>query len=227
MRLRLFDRIRRLAHFRRPPAGTASGVSGAQGRHRRGRRRGPATAPDSPGFPGGPDSAGGPDPARGHAPASGEWSAPGGPPGEVAHTASPWPGSSPISEAPVGPATPAAPGGPAGPWADHRVSGTRRDGRGAGGALRGGQGADPRGARRCRRGRLGRGRQTGAGAPVARSAGTKRRSPPWRNPQQRACRIPGRMSWPGSRRASRASPTAPGDLPGGPAGRPRRPGCPT
>ena len=124
MRLRLFDRIRRLAHFRRPPAETASGVSGAQGRHRRGRRRGPATAPGSPGFPGGPDSAGGPDPARGHAPASGEWSAPGGPPGEVAHTASPWPGSSSISEAPV---PSAAPGGPAGPWADHRVSGTRRD----------------------------------------------------------------------------------------------------
>ena len=127
MRLRLFDRIRRLAHPRRPPAETASGVSGAQGRHRRGRRRGPATAPGSPGFSGGPGSAGGPDPARGHAPASREWSAPGGPPGEVAHTASPWPGSSPTSEAPVASATPAAPGGPAGPWADHRVSGTRQD----------------------------------------------------------------------------------------------------
>ena len=124
MRLRLFDRIRRLAASRRPPAETASGVSGTQGRHRRGRRRGPATAP---GFPGGPGSAGGPDPARGHAPASGERSAPGGPPGEVAHTASPWPGSSPISEAPVAPATPAAPGGPAGPRADHRMSGTRQD----------------------------------------------------------------------------------------------------
>jgi hypothetical protein len=123
MRLRLFDRIRRLAHFRRPSAEAASGVSGAQGRHRRGRRLGPATAPGSPGFPSGPGSASGTDPARGHAPASGEWSAPGGPPGEVAHTASPWPGSSPISEAPVA----SAPGGPAGTWADHRVSGTRRD----------------------------------------------------------------------------------------------------
>ena len=34
MRLRLFDRIRRLARFRRPPADAAE-VSGAQGRHRR------------------------------------------------------------------------------------------------------------------------------------------------------------------------------------------------
>ena len=40
--------------------------------------------------------------------------------------------------------------------------------RGVRGALRGGQGADPRGAPRCRRGRLGRGHQTGAGG--ARSA---------------------------------------------------------
>ena len=63
MRLRLFDRIRRLAHFRRPPPDAAE-VSGAQGRHRRSRRPGPATAP-----------------------ASGEWPAPGGPPGELAHTA--------------------------------------------------------------------------------------------------------------------------------------------
>ncbi len=134
MRLRLFDRIRRLAHFRRPPAETTSGVSGAQGRHRRGR--GPATAPGSPSLhggpgdsssPGGPGSAGGPDPAHGHARASGEWPAPGGAPGELAHTAVPWPGSSPISEAPVAPGTPAAPGAPARPWADHRVSGTRRD----------------------------------------------------------------------------------------------------
>jgi len=41
MRLRLFDRIRRLAHSRRPPAEGTLGVSGAQGRHRRGRPRGP------------------------------------------------------------------------------------------------------------------------------------------------------------------------------------------
>jgi hypothetical protein len=125
MRLRLFDRIRWLAHPRRPPADSA-GASGVQGRHRRGRRRGPATAPASPSFPGGPGSHGGPDPARGHAPSSGEWSPPGGPPGELAHTASPWPDSSPVSEAP---GTPAAPGvrGPAGSRADHRLGGTRRD----------------------------------------------------------------------------------------------------
>ena len=35
MRLRLFDRIRRLAHSRRPPAEATPGTSGAQGRHRR------------------------------------------------------------------------------------------------------------------------------------------------------------------------------------------------
>jgi hypothetical protein len=101
MRLRLFDRIRRLAHFRRSPGDTA-GASGAQGRHRRSRSRGPATAPGSPSFPGGP-------------------------PGELAHIASPWPDGSPVAEAPVAPGTPAAMGDPAGSWADQRVGGTRRD----------------------------------------------------------------------------------------------------
>src|SRR5271166_3877929 len=109
MRLRLFDRIRRLAHSRRPPAETAPGVSGAQGRHRRSRRRGPAAASDSPSFPGGTGSGDGPDPA------------------ELAHTAAPWPGSSPGPGAPVVPGDPVAPGDPAGPWPDHRVSRTRRD----------------------------------------------------------------------------------------------------
>ncbi len=138
MRLRLFDRIRWLAHPRRPPADSA-GASGAQGRHRRGRRRGPATAPASlsfpggPGFPSGPSSHSGPDPARGHAPSSGEWSTPGGAPGELAHTAPPWTSSSPVSEAPVAPGTPTAPGTPAVPGglagtpADRRLGGTRRD----------------------------------------------------------------------------------------------------
>jgi hypothetical protein len=125
MRLRLFDRIRWLAHPRRSAADSA-GASGAQGRHRRGRR-GPATAPAPPSIPGGPDSHGGPDPARGHAPASGEWSPPGGPPGELAHTASPWPDGSPVSQAPVAPGRPAAPGGPAGSRADHQLGGTRGD----------------------------------------------------------------------------------------------------
>src|SRR6476620_2221681 len=44
MRLRLFDRIRRLAHSRRPRAEATPGASGAQGRHRRDRSRGPAPA---------------------------------------------------------------------------------------------------------------------------------------------------------------------------------------
>jgi hypothetical protein len=70
MRLRLFDRIRRLAHSRRPPAEATPGVFGVQGRHRRARRRGPA---------------------------------PSGPPAELAHTASPWPGGSPAPQAPFSP----------------------------------------------------------------------------------------------------------------------------
>ena len=45
MRLTLFDRIRRLARSRKPAAGTAPGASGTQGRHRRGRRRGPGVPP--------------------------------------------------------------------------------------------------------------------------------------------------------------------------------------
>jgi len=95
MRLRLFDRIRRLAHFRRPRAGTASGVPGAQGRHRRDRRA-DATAPGPPGFP-----------------------------GELAHTAAPWPGGPPAAEAPFAPGAPAAAGGPAAVRPDHRAAGPR------------------------------------------------------------------------------------------------------
>jgi hypothetical protein len=110
MRLGLFDRIRRLAHRRRPPADTASGVPGAQGRHRRGRRREPVTAPGSPSFPAGPDRAR--PPAPGERPAA-------GPPGELAHTAAPWSG---------GPPTPQAPFGPDGvpPRPDQRAAGIRR-----------------------------------------------------------------------------------------------------
>jgi hypothetical protein len=78
MRLRLFDRIRRLAHSRRPPV-EAAGVSGVQGRHRRSGRRRPA--------PAGPAS--------------------GGPPTELAHTAGPWPGSPPAGQAPLPAGSPA------------------------------------------------------------------------------------------------------------------------
>jgi hypothetical protein len=128
MRLRLFDRIRRLAHPRRSPAGTASGVSGTQGRHRRGRRSpAMAPAPDSLSLPGRPASSGDLDPGRGRAPAAGEWPAPGGAPAELAHTASPWPGSSPGSEAPGAPGAPMALGDSAGTWADDRVGRPRRD----------------------------------------------------------------------------------------------------
>src|SRR6266700_578730 len=70
MRLRLFDRIRRLAQSRRPRAEATLGASGVQGRHRRDRRRGPA---------------------------------PSGPPAELAHTATPWPGGSPAPPAPFSP----------------------------------------------------------------------------------------------------------------------------
>jgi hypothetical protein len=126
MRLRLFDRIRRLAHPRRPPAETAPGVSGAQGRHRH-RRRGPAAAPGSPSFPDDRGNWDRPDPARGRAPVPADRSAPGGPPAELPHTAAPWPGESPVAEAPFAPDPPAAPGDPAGSRPDHRGAGTRRE----------------------------------------------------------------------------------------------------
>jgi hypothetical protein len=96
MRLRLFDRIRRLAHSRRPPAEAVPGVSGAQGRHRR-SRRGPAPGP-------------GPGPLS--------------PPAELAHTAAPWPGGGPAPETPLPPA-PATPG-PAGPASGAVRSGSAR-----------------------------------------------------------------------------------------------------
>jgi hypothetical protein len=97
MRLALFDRIRRLARSRKPAAGPAPGASGTQGRHRRGRRRGPgvppAPEPGPSGFP------------RPESPADMDWvrdAAPGAPP--------------PAGVAPAGQARPAA------PW----VAGTHR-----------------------------------------------------------------------------------------------------
>ena len=242
MRLRLFDRIRWLAHPRRPPADSA-GASGAQGRHRRGRRRGPVTAPASPSFPGGPGfpgdpgSHGEPDPARGHAPSSGEWSTPGGPPGEwctpggppggLAHTASPWPGSSPVSEAPVAPGQVrrrrrvVQPGrGPIAGWAE--PAGTPGRPRCAPGRL--GRGSVRR-PRMPRRSAWARPRDQCQPRPVRGRAGTNRPSRAGRSLQKSACPIPGRQSWPGSRPASRVNRTGPADLPGGPAGRPRTPGC--
>jgi hypothetical protein len=88
MRLRLFDRIRRLVHPRRPTAETVSEVSGPQGRHRRGQRRG---SPDPS------DPARSLAPAQDRSPGNGEWSAPGGPPEMFTRTASPLPDGSPVS----------------------------------------------------------------------------------------------------------------------------------
>lgn len=102
MRLRLFDRIRRLVHPRRPAIEAVPGVSGAQGRHRRGRP---------------PVPTGGP--------------APSGPPAglahtELAHTDAPWPGGSPAPEAPFPPAAP--PPRPADPAPAGRGPGAVRSG---------------------------------------------------------------------------------------------------
>ncbi len=107
MRLRLFDRIRRLARVRSLPADPASAVSGAQGRHRRGSPREPATAPGAPSFPEGQGSSG-------------------GPPGELTHTAAPWPAAPPAAETPFTPVPPAARTDLAGPRPDRRAPGTHR-----------------------------------------------------------------------------------------------------
>ncbi len=110
MRLRLFDRIRRLTRSRRPAVDKASGVPGAQGRHRRGSRRGPSR------------------PARAISAAPGEWSNPVGPPGALAQAASPAPDDWPRPEVPFAPGPSPARGGPAGTRPD---PGSRR-GSGAG-----------------------------------------------------------------------------------------------
>ena len=103
MRLRLFDRIRRLAHPRRPPAEATPGGSGVQGRHRRSRRRGPV-------------------------PGAGPGAAPGGPPAELAHTAAPWPGGSPAPPAQFPPGAPARPSD----WAPSDPAAAERTGAGPG-----------------------------------------------------------------------------------------------
>jgi hypothetical protein len=90
MRLRLFDRIRRLVHRRRPPADT---LPGAQGRH----RRGPAAAPGSLSFPAEPD--------RSRVPGPG--------PRELARTTAPPPGGPPPRPDQRATGTRAGPGVPA------------------------------------------------------------------------------------------------------------------
>ncbi len=129
MRLGLFDRIRRLARSRRPAAGTAPAASSTQGRHRRGRRRGPVVPPlpGPPGFPG-QDAPGGMEPARGEA--DGLAPGPGGPPADLT-PGEPWPGESrpgepwPGGAGVPGTQSPAVPGEQ--PWArpGHRVAGNR------------------------------------------------------------------------------------------------------
>jgi hypothetical protein len=103
MRLGLFDRIRRIARFRRAPADPASS---AQGKHRRGSPREPAVAPGPPGRPAGQ-------------------AASGGPPGELAHSAAPWPVAPPPAATPFTPVTPPRTD-LAGPGPGHRTPGTRR-----------------------------------------------------------------------------------------------------
>jgi hypothetical protein len=82
MRLRLFDRIRRLTHRRRPsmpPVSESSG--GAQGRHRRGQRRESPPAPSAVAL------------SRHESPASAEWPTSSAPPATLTPPSRPAPGS--------------------------------------------------------------------------------------------------------------------------------------
>jgi hypothetical protein len=92
MRLRLFDRIRRLAHRRRPESETAPGV---QGRHRRAQRPTPPVPPD-PLTSSGPSRSAGPP--RDFAPEGEDWPAPSGGPATHGWPSSP-PEASPVAEA--------------------------------------------------------------------------------------------------------------------------------
>jgi len=177
MRLGLFDRIRRLARSRRPAAGTAPAASGAQGKHRRGRGRGPDTSPasraGSAAIPGGIDLTrdgaipGGPRPASQAGPGGTRPISQSGPGGQ-AQDARPWPGGSEApwrggSEAPwasdgpppaqvesAGP-PPAAPVDPAGPPpAPGNPAGTHADRRMAGNRRGAGTPAVRSGAARAR-----------------------------------------------------------------------------
>ena len=106
MRLRLFDRIRRLTHRRRPsmPPGSESS-GGAQGRHRRGPRRESPPAPSAVALP------------RHGSPATAEWSTSSAPPATSAPPSRPAPGSPslagpdgfPPSGASLAPGPPAVP----------------------------------------------------------------------------------------------------------------------
>jgi hypothetical protein len=113
MRLRLFDRIRWLARSRRHPAEATPGASGAQGRHRRGRRRGPApagppaeVAHTAAPWPGGSPAPQAPFPP--HAPAGPADRAPAGrPPSGRAHVDQAPPDRAPAERTGSGPGPPA------------------------------------------------------------------------------------------------------------------------
>ena len=152
MRLALFDRIRRLAHLRRPAKEAASGLPGTQGRHRGGQRRGslggaksqrPSRGRSSgnrerslPGASGGPGASGWPGEPGGHG-----WPGePGGPapvagpgrPATVAPAASLASQDPPVSEASFAARTPAAPATPTGPGNPSGQGGSRRASKAAG-----------------------------------------------------------------------------------------------
>jgi hypothetical protein len=127
MRLRLFDRIRRLARSRKPVAGTAPGASGTQGRHRRDRRQGPnlppGPVPDSLNFSG-PESPGGMGTV--HDGAAGAQPLAGVSPADPPRAPAPWLVGPPGPGTPAGPPGPAGSGEPAGTRADRRAAGTHR-----------------------------------------------------------------------------------------------------
>src|ERR1039458_6738963 len=105
MRLRLFDRIRRLAHRRRPESETAPGV---QGRHRRAQRSTPP-APPMPPDPltsSGPSRSAGPPPD--FAPEAEDWPTPPGGPATHGWPSSP-PDASQVAEASSAPGAPPVP----------------------------------------------------------------------------------------------------------------------
>ncbi len=102
MRLRLFDRVRRLTH-RTPLSETGPAASGAQGRHRRAKRRRPAEPVRPTGM-----TAGSAGSFPGPSPAPEEWFTRGEPTRPGAWPVAP-PDGSPVAEVPSAPGTPAVP----------------------------------------------------------------------------------------------------------------------
>src|ERR1700722_12926560 len=105
MRLRLFDRVRRLTH-RTPLSETGPAASGAQGRHRRAKRRSPAEPVRPIGMTAGSAESAGASP--GLSPAPEEWFTAGEPTAPGAWPVAP-PDGSPVAEVPSAPGPPAVP----------------------------------------------------------------------------------------------------------------------